>query len=114
MERSVPQRRELCCETVALCTSHDSIDLTLLRQRFSELFDRAASRVQRAGYDLDDVLVDRFLVCVGGEGREIEAPIEFVSSVDSVLLQVGRAAGSGVSGVAVIRAGVRVWLDRGD
>ena len=39
------------------------IDLDAVRRKFSELFDRVARAVFRAGLDLDDVLVERQVVC---------------------------------------------------
>jgi len=41
----------------------DDIDLDELRSGFSHLFDQAAEAVHAAGLDLDDVFVERSLLC---------------------------------------------------
>lgn len=40
-----------------------TLDLDQIRRRFAELFDQSVRAVSRAGYDLDDVVVHRYLDC---------------------------------------------------
>jgi len=64
-----PRRTVIHEETVPCNVPLDELDLDWLRRQFSALFDRAAGAVNRAGYDLDDVIVERF-VTTSAENRE--------------------------------------------
>ena len=67
----------------------DALDLAFMRRAFSELFDTAAADVTRAGYDLDDVVVDRFLICRvpgGDKSAEVVATLPVTTLVDRVRL----------------------------
>ncbi len=54
----------------------NELDMDWLRRRFSTLFDEAALAVNRAGYDLDDVVFDRFIAYEhkGAEPVEVALP----------------------------------------
>ncbi len=56
-------------ETVDVRLPTTAIDLDSLRRTFSDLFDRAARAVLDAGFDLDDSIVERSLICRAGEVR---------------------------------------------
>ncbi|MEK6675691.1 MAG: hypothetical protein AABZ47_08560 [Planctomycetota bacterium] len=43
------------------------------------MMDRTAQAVFRAGYDLDDVVVERFVVCQSNDGTEVRVPAEPLS-----------------------------------
>jgi hypothetical protein len=58
-----------------------------VRVRFSELFDRAAAAVFSAGFDLDDVIVERRLTLRVNDSTEHETPADFLS--DAALLEAG-------------------------
>lgn len=67
----------------------DALDLAFLRRAFSELFDAVAADVTRSGYDLDDVVVDRFLigrVPGGDKSAEVVATLPVTTLVDRVRL----------------------------
>lgn len=91
---TTPPRPELLRTTIAdaraaVDFSLDALDLAFLRRAFSELFDAVAADVTRAGYDLDDVLVDRFLICRvpgGDESAEVVATLPVTTLVDRVRL----------------------------
>jgi hypothetical protein len=111
-----PARTQICHVTLDLQVRCNAIDLAALRGGFSELFDRAALHVQRAGHDLDDVVVERFLTCHGGTGEPVDVPIEFLSSLDLLLQQLrgrlGPAEPLDSSALTISGLGMRVWLDR--
>lgn len=98
----------------------EAIDPAVLRQRFSELFDRAAVQVQRTGSDLDETIVDRLLVCETDRDGRVEVVVAFLSTAKQVLEQVRRALASALDDEAapvrftIVAAGVRVWLERAD
>ncbi len=98
---SRPVRELIHEETLPFPSEAERFDLALGRQSFSTLFDRAAQAVFRAGYDLDDVTIDQFIVLCGNDGTESE--MEFSAWLRDVTL---RATGR----IAALR--VRVYLER--
>ena len=106
-------RRTIIAEArAAVDFSLDALDLAFLRRAFSELFDAAAADVTRAGYDLDDVVMDRFLICRapgGGESAEVVATLPVTTLVDRVrLIEDTCEAFRRVSGSQAPRDGIRV------
>ena len=98
---SRPSRELIHENALPFCTSVDAFDVQEARRSFSTLFDRAAEAVFRAGYDLDDVTVDRFVVQRSVGGTETEA--EFVA-----WLRANQPRGYD----PVIALRVRVFLER--
>jgi hypothetical protein len=100
------RRRILFEDTVPIDFPVAGIDLDVIRRVFSGLFDRAAQAVSRAGYDQDDAVVERFLVCRVGEATALDIAAECLSEADRLAAQVVRAlvaAGAGRLGPAEIR-----------
>ncbi len=60
----------------------DSVDLEQLRHQFAPPFDRAAQVVQRAGYEQDDAVIDRYLVCLFGSAGPHLIPAESLADRD--------------------------------
>jgi len=69
---SRPVRELIHEDTLPFPSDVDRFDLPFARQCFSTLFDRAAQTVFRAGYDLDDVTVDQFIVLRRIDGAEVD------------------------------------------
>lgn len=69
------------------------IDLSTLRQGFLNLMDSTARAVTSAGYDLDDVDIDRFVLC-RVVGVQDETGIEGEFSVPAELADAQRLASS--------------------
>ncbi len=63
----------------------DSLDLAELRMAFSALFDRTAEEVFRYRLDLDDVVVDRFLLCQAPGGATVRVPLPSLADRSSVV-----------------------------
>jgi hypothetical protein len=68
MTRETPNT--LYSETTPVEWAADRLDLDQLRRRFGELFDRAAHAVQLAGFEQDDAVLERKLVCRVASGIE--------------------------------------------
>ena len=64
------------------------IDLDAVRRKFSELFDQAARANTLAGFDLDDVLVERHIVCTMGGAAPIKVVADHLSDRDRLLAHV--------------------------
>lgn len=60
----------------------DQLSLDKIRQGFSTLFDRALLGVQKEGLDLDDVEMNRFLLCRTAQKSEIRIPADSLSDLD--------------------------------
>ena len=57
------------------------LNLDDLRRSFAELFDQAAHAIQLAGYEQDDGIINRWLVCRVGE-RELKVPADTLADAD--------------------------------
>jgi len=67
----------------------DAIPLGQLQGGFAGLFERAAYTVQCKGYEQDDSILDRFLLCrVGDDTHVVEA--SFISDVGLLTRQLSR------------------------
>jgi hypothetical protein len=69
-------RELLHSETLPVDFAIDDLNIDLLRRQFSGLLDRAALAVNRAGLDLDDVIVERYLLCSNGRDPVIPVAAE--------------------------------------
>lgn len=61
----------LCTQETAVDWPADAIPLDELQVHFADLFERAAYVVQCKGYEQDDTIVDRFLLCRIGEDTHV-------------------------------------------
>jgi len=68
------------------------LDLRALQAGFSALFDAAAVAVRRAGYDLDDVVLERIMVCEDPDGTPFDVAAEPLSDRDELIRRVVRSA----------------------
>lgn len=74
-----PHRRVLHSETKPMKVAAGEVDLDALRRALAELFELAARAVQVAGFEQDDAVIERLLVCrVQGE-REYTIRAEALS-----------------------------------
>lgn len=109
----------LFADTVSVNWPADQLELGPLREGFAVLFDRAAHAVQLAGYEQDDALIDRSLICeVVGLGQ---IPVPSVPLGDLGRLRhlvdesIQRASGRvvPVTEVRVVALAVEARLDPG-
>ncbi|MBI4717905.1 MAG: hypothetical protein HY763_08895 [Planctomycetes bacterium] len=70
------QQEVLLTESAAVDWPVDAIDAERLRREMRSLCDRAAAGVQRAGLDLDDVTMHRWLVVRRGGNEPRQIPFE--------------------------------------
>lgn len=63
MHRPTIHRRVVFDETVEMIFDPAGQDLAALRRAFLSPFDRAAHAVQVLGYEQDDAVIERFLLC---------------------------------------------------
>ncbi len=61
MKRPAP--KILLEKSITMDMPLDQLDLDAVRRGYSELFDQAAIGIQRAGYDLDDIEIQRSVIC---------------------------------------------------
>lgn len=77
------------------------LDLVDLRRRFSDLFDEIARVITGDKLDLDDVIVDRLVVCRLPDGRTVTVPADSLADVarlkNSLIAAVGQSASATVS-----------------
>ena len=69
-------------------TSLAQIDLDEVHRKFSELFDQAARANTLAGFDLDDVLVERHVVCTMDGVEPIKVSADHLSDRDRFVAHV--------------------------
>ena len=62
----------------------DELDMDWLRRQFSTLFDEAALAVSRAGYDLDDVVFDRYIACGHNRSDPVDMPLPSLTDADAI------------------------------
>ena len=74
-----PEPRTLYTETLPVEFSLNDLDLDVLRRRFAEVFDRAAHAVQLAGFEQDDAIIERYVICRLGERTELAVTAESLS-----------------------------------
>ena len=72
-------------ESLPCDVSLDELDMDWLRRQYSTLFDRAAQAIFRLGYDLDDVIVERFIRCGVSVGEALA--IALPSLQDAALIE---------------------------
>lgn len=88
-------------------TSIEALDLTILRQAYSLLFDRVAQEVFRHRLDLDDVEVERFMVCRNADQGMSRIPLSSLADHSTVVRCVTANAG-----VAIVEIGAVVMQDQ--
>jgi hypothetical protein len=64
------------------------IDIEAVRRKFSELFDRAAHANTLAGFDLDDVLVERHIVCTIDGVTRVKVSADHLSDRERFMVHV--------------------------
>ena len=95
-----------------------NIDLDDLRQRFMPLFDRAAQAIQVAGYEQDDGVIERRLVCAATDGFEHTTDAEALCDADRFVArithEVGTAAGRSLEpgDITITALEVETFLER--
>ncbi len=87
MNRDHPsiQRRVIAEESIQVDWSLEKLNLEVVRRTFSDLFDRAAVAVHRAGHDLDDVVVERRMICRTTDGFDRDVSVFFMSNVNQMV-----------------------------
>jgi hypothetical protein len=89
-----------------------AVNLDHVRSLFSGLFDRAAGAVHGAGFDLDDVVVERYVSCRGAHGNHLirEVPLSRLDRFASAVEGLGSPA-LGPSTTRIVGIGVRVFVE---
>ncbi len=77
-----PPLKKLFEEKLSIDMPLDQLSLDTIRQGFSTLFDRALLGVQKEGLDLDDVEMNRFLLCRATGKKEFKVPADSLSDLD--------------------------------
>lgn len=112
-----PHREFLFSETTVWGFPLDKLDLHDLRWRFGDLFDRANRALQLTGYDLDDTVFERFIVC-RRDGEEERIPVNTLTDPEALIatiysaLAVAPHAGAQDGGIEVTALRVDVILER--
>lgn len=75
-------------ETLPVGTPLDELDWNTVRKGYSTLFDRAAQAVFRTGLDLDDIIVNRFIVCENQAEGTKRLPLESLADQTLSLRQI--------------------------
>jgi hypothetical protein len=109
-----PRKNAIFAGQRALDFASDEIDLEALRRTFSGLFDEACEAVTRLGLDLDDVTVERCLMCAHG-GCKYEVLSPPLADRDRLLSAIREAAqfdaANHWSEILVLEACVRVFRE---
>ena len=88
------QRTVIHEETLPCDVPLDELDMDWLRRQFLTLFDRAALAVCRAGYDLDDVVFDRFICRYDGDSEMTGVPLPSLTDASAVANAIVGAPGT--------------------
>lgn len=99
-----PTRTVLFDTSSPFQTTLDALDLTELRRAYSALFDRAATEVFRRGLDLDDVVVERFVVCRRADGETTRTPLTSLADRSAVVRCLAGGAGAATGSIVEIGA----------
>ena len=94
-------------ETLPIEMAAAELDLERLRRGFAELFDRAAQAVQLAGYEQDDVVLERFLIVRTVCGEEMTLSAEWLSDRERLVQHLVREC-RGIIGQRLDFSDVRV------
>jgi len=76
---TIPPRQTLFEETIAIQARLDQLDWKDIRLQFAQLMERAAKATQQAGYEQDDVVVDRMLVCSLESQSQVIIPADWLA-----------------------------------
>lgn len=79
LEPPLSSSQTLYQKTAPFLSSLDRLDMPALRQAFAALMDDAALAVQRAGFDLDDVVIERSLICRTARDRQVTVEAAWLS-----------------------------------
>ncbi len=94
MERPDQKRLFTCAAPVK--TAVASLDLDRLRVIFRDLFDDADSKLQREGFDHDEIEIRRFLLCRRQDGTTLRINTDSLADRKTLLEQLQREViGSG-------------------
>ncbi len=105
MRETRPHRRIVFDDTVTIDVPLTGIDVDAIRRVFSDLFDRAAQAVSRAGYDQDDAVVERFFICRAGDATELHIAAECLSDAGGLTTHiVGTLTAAGIAEVNACEA----------
>ena len=97
MARERLKRTVLLEETIPFSATIETLDLHELRAAFSSLFDQTAQQVFLRGLDLDDVIVERLMICRRSDGATVRVPVPALSDREAVVRSLQQAGGVGES-----------------
>lgn len=112
-QRASPIRRDILFdEAMPMNTSLVLLDLDRLRRTFAALGDRAAQVVTAAGFDQDDVVLDRLIACRVNDTVQAEVPADWLADAarlsDAIIAALSAQVSRPVSAETVTIAAVRV------
>ncbi|MFQ5463488.1 MAG: hypothetical protein ACE5E5_12805 [Phycisphaerae bacterium] len=96
-----PEQERLFTCTAPLETAIEALELDRLRVVFRELFDEADRRLQRTGYDHDEVEVRRFLLCRRRGGETVRISTDSLADRTILIKRLQRQLGDGVGSESV-------------
>jgi hypothetical protein len=92
----------------AVCLPVTASGLSGLPRAFSGMFDQAACAIRGEGFDLDEVIVERWLVCRGESGAEARIPAEPLSNPAQLVAVIKQALRTEARGGALTVIAVEV------
>jgi hypothetical protein len=106
------QRKVVFDESVPWEGGLVELDLRRFQLGFAALMERAAAAVQVLGYEQDDSVVERLLVCQAGAGQPVTVGADWLADrerlIGHVAAQVGTSAGRAVASNEVAIVALRV------
>jgi len=96
-------RESIYSEDVDVDLPADTVDLDHLRRALVGPFDRAAHAVQIAGYEQDDAVIERELLCRIDEVETVRIPVGPLADGDAFAAHLLRVAASKVDHPVAIK-----------
>jgi hypothetical protein len=80
-----------CSRTLDI--SCEALEVARLQESFSELFDKASDAVTKLGLDLDDVIVERSLLCAQNSQPSFKVISPPLADYESLITTIQKASG---------------------
>jgi len=109
MSRRAHNREVLFECSRAVDQSCDTVEIVSLRRMFRDLFDEASDAVTKLGLDLDDVTVERSLLCAQVSQPDFKVISPPLADRESLITAIQKAPGiEAVQPIRIIEARVQV------